>query len=1734
MTKSIDSLVNLLIAVDATQVNLLFDALAPNDIKIIRTKVLPQIDNTEKRILFKKKLNQSEQARSKGSNDTHIIPHLIDPNPTIDTHLNHIIQQFMLLILLQLSDSESRKLFFERITDDELFIIEQRLTNKPLSIHTQALYDALTSEKTKRTAPSQPLSEMATYRSYWREKRKNTPWETNLWHTILKNIKKSIAEVDQAALHPANTKEASQPWHLIIWVAIKQFFSYLNPFNYIKLNKVLPLNEKIVQDFTVCLNESEENEIKEMGKKAAVKAAKSSKSDTESILNTRDISTIKKSIHSRFGFVLASQMVAGTKGDKHDDLHSVADSFAISTDSNETTKNIRSGISGVVKGKESPLKGSHKFSTGGAPEIITSFEAAVINKVLKSSEDFKQYGLDFSADELNQIKIFGDNFLKSNDLNNIISTLADSCGGYDFTGEDEHLTYKKSEHNFEEKQNKFMHQCELASKAVQNSCAKLDDGNALYLETGLEGHAMKLSIKKIGNTLKISCYDSSGALENTVNSNSFWGLITLWKMNSSSKRKNALSFTIPEEKLYSNEGQTYLADLLELNSYASWAKESLAHDLAHSTRENRSKMGWLQEKLALRRQSFIYQNYIDKFTSIEDKNSPAKFDDLLQLPQNTENCYAKKALSTQLYELGKSTYKKLRMATLIEQREALINDVCTTNKEPSIGEALIHYEYHDMLKNIKPEILSPEELHNASMRLCELKDIPSTAYYQDFFNEMMHVREELVKNNSKESQLAIDRIDIKLSKHAQEYYRYLNQGKRQKEIDALFVTDLCHTDPMKDWDPKIMPFIISDDNKINKEAINKISEFSASQAWKASLQLINHQIKKTSIPERYIKTSSNRLSNMGLRQAKKTVTLNDLANANIVRCTEGLARKEIIKIELNISGKRKEIDLDTFFSLVVDNKEALTNHKVINLLDCLRNSSPETEKSFLTSVYTSQREEFNQQLDIKIKDSLQNLNLCLSNLKEHKVTLSTALKQCENNLSKLSEQINREKENSDLDKKPLHIIVLTSHYDLLTKEKSQLTTFLNQIDVQINHQSQPQEISGSPYFTINNAILIATNIKKNNKGYQSIKEVTNAFVKSDNTLTLLINQSNQIINDIETNNIEEQENIQERRLNDYCNHTVKTYLQSNDEYQILNELSLGKMGTHKERHSGDYKDSSISDTASTYLKGSIFEKIQSLNKKLKNDVEAIIERNVFLNLEQPQRESNYLIDGFGSKNNQYIKINKIAQTLSHQSIPQSIKNEWVKEMFSLWLKHQNPEQLFEVQNFSDSLAIKSINHSFHQFIEKKANIGIESLKSARYVIELNESHLTLFKCMPVQDISLKMYKEKREEAGKKIFFSFKKSMKDYAIETPQKKSHATIINQLKGSDLISRHNKSLMPGKFNAPNVSFLSALDRETCGSNTLTFLKNNPMPTLPIGNLQKDNEQYITQVKNHLNALSQQPGLENKQQRMSQFCFHAASELSQLSNVVPNELSAALAKVIISQYQEEEDGTVDNQFMTLENTQRTQILSSLIQLSLSSLRISTAGTILVNPEFYSMIKQWQRLILPENKTLSEKISMLSAEGTEPLDMDLLNIVDNAIHLSPIGLEGLHEGQKGLQAALTAYGRETVIDPSLRKLADKMYMRNGKSLQANQFFDFYSKKDFLFSSEGINSTQGREFFNRALLDAFQNASQSEKLSLFEYLNELQLSDEITEDATCKLVTPHAVFLETLKVPFYKIASFYS
>lgn len=145
-----------------------------------------------------------------------------------------------------------------------------------------------------------------------------------------------------------------------------------------------------------------------------------------------------------------------------------------------------------------------------------------------------------------------------------------------------------------------------------------------------------------------------------------------------------------------------------------------------------------------------------------------------------------------------------------------------------------------------------------------------------------------------------------------------------------------------------------------------------------------------------------------------------------------------------------------------------------------------------------------------------------------------------------------------------------------------------------------------------------------------------------------------------------------------------------------------------------------------------------------------------------------------------MQMDRQAQELSKKSIPQEIKEEWVREMFNIWLSHESKDRLYHLQKkYGDDPSV-GINQAFHHFIEQKANIKYAALKEAGYEIDLDKSKIVQMGWKPISEQELGEYHEKRKQAASKLMelFKFKRVLEklEEGIQSKEKQLRPNLLH----------------------------------------------------------------------------------------------------------------------------------------------------------------------------------------------------------------------------------------------------------------------------------------------------------------------------------------------------------------------
>jgi len=148
------------------------------------------------------------------------------------------------------------------------------------------------------------------------------------------------------------------------------------------------------------------------------------------------------------------------------------------------------------------------------------------------------------------------------------------------------------------------------------------------------------------------------------------------------------------------------------------------------------------------------------------------------------------------------------------------------------------------------------------------------------------------------------------------------------------------------------------------------------------------------------------------------------------------------------------------------------------------------------------------------------------------------------------------------------------------------------------------------------------------------------------------------------------------------------------------------------------------------------------------------------------------------------------------------------------------------------------------------------------------------------------------------------------------------------------------------------------------------------------------------------------------------------------------------------------------------------------------------VNQDFYHIAKRWERLTLPSTLESSKILKYNSTIGSlKPPEVFMKTIyaIEQAIIKSYIGLEAVNEGIASIQDSLHTYDKAG--GSKARSLAERFQLRAGLGLVTHNFLKYYpiNKWQEVDNPEKLGSIQGREFFERTILEAYKAASPAEK-----------------------------------------------
>jgi hypothetical protein len=315
------------------------------------------------------------------------------------------------------------------------------------------------------------------------------------------------------------------------------------------------------------------------------------------------------------------------------------------------------------------------------PLLATNIERETIKKMLEEKS------IDFSEEEREKLLRYHTDLERSADLNFAITA----------------LRYVK-----EEKAANIA--LKHLSVEIMRCTAMLQPGESLYLDYSHAGHAMRFSIQNSGSGYVFRLYETRGIMDFVDRYNSNTGLSTVLNLKLPFEYEKSLQYTaqeifVPYKKMES-DGQKYLANLFERVSGMGRIKAEKAAEKA-----SHNKMARLKK----------FNATLKRFQAIADADNPMTSVAMPQTKQITNNCWAKRIQACQMHALGKKLYKKVRLSSLMQQREILRGELQAILKEGG------------KLSNLNQGILNHEALSNECKLIGSLVDLPTPEYFKALF-----------------------------------------------------------------------------------------------------------------------------------------------------------------------------------------------------------------------------------------------------------------------------------------------------------------------------------------------------------------------------------------------------------------------------------------------------------------------------------------------------------------------------------------------------------------------------------------------------------------------------------------------------------------------------------------------------------------------------------------------------------------------------------------------------------------------------------------------------------------------------------------------------------------------------------------------------------------------------------------------------------------------------------------
>lgn len=125
MTKYVEQIVGLLSGLDIKQAESSLQKMSIDQIKVMRSRVLPQITDLERRKQLRSLLNEREQQIYASAEKDSVLKVAVQENTPISDSLKGIFDEITQNVILGFNSEVERTLLLERASYNELFVLEK-------------------------------------------------------------------------------------------------------------------------------------------------------------------------------------------------------------------------------------------------------------------------------------------------------------------------------------------------------------------------------------------------------------------------------------------------------------------------------------------------------------------------------------------------------------------------------------------------------------------------------------------------------------------------------------------------------------------------------------------------------------------------------------------------------------------------------------------------------------------------------------------------------------------------------------------------------------------------------------------------------------------------------------------------------------------------------------------------------------------------------------------------------------------------------------------------------------------------------------------------------------------------------------------------------------------------------------------------------------------------------------------------------------------------------------------------------------------------------------------------------------------------------------------------------------------------------------------------------------------------------------------------------------------------